>query len=798
MKGLFIRLVSVLVVLLMLASSFTAAAVEYNFGLSEGDKIVFAPLGAYQFNAPQNIKLTVVEKGIRISWDKVSGASKYRVYYINSKGLWEGLGNTTSLSYTHTGLESERVYTYTVRCLNSKGIAASDFNRQGVSAKFLSTPEITSLSYSGGGINIKWQAPESVKRIRVYKRINGSEWVRVSVVQGNSYTDTDVVSGSTYTYTVRGIDDNDQYITYYKSGKKITYLDTPQISKIEVTSAGIKLSWNSVFAAKGYRVYYKNAQGAWQGIGNTTSTTYTHKYLTYGNTYTYTVRSLNSSSTPSSDHNRKGVSVTYNSTPAVTSVANTNDGVKINWSGAGGITKYRLFRKASTTTWTRLGDFEGYEFTDKYVESGSSYTYTVRGVDDKGNYNSYYNTSGTTVVYFAAPVITKTENSATGTKITWNPIGGAAMYRVYYINDAGKWQGLGNTTANYFTHNDLVPGKTYTYTVRCLNYSGTAVSDYNRSGFSNTFYAPPVIESVEKSESGVTVSWAKVSGVSNYALFRRSMGTSWTRITTTTKNYFVDTTADSETLCTYTLRYIADDGRYLSYYLDDTCYYLDGVPANGTIIVDENTYYFADGFLRSGFQTIGGKKYYYNENGVIQKNSIVGSAEDGWYYADANGVCCESEELVYAASFVKQYGKGATAAQQLRSCYDALTTYRYERVFGVPKTGEDFRNMAIKMFRDKSGNCFCYAAAFSCIAKVLGYDSKVVSGKIASAYGGVTAHGWSQVNYNGTWLICDPDMQKESMYYNYYMCTYAQYPVKPLITEATYTLTISDGVAVWK
>lgn len=798
MKRIFVRLISAFVVILMLFSSFTAAAAEYSFGSTNGNKLALAPLGAYNLDTPQNIKLTVVEKGIKISWDKVSGASKYRVYYINSKGQWEGLGNTKALNYTHTGLESERTYTYTVRCLNSKGVADSDFNRQGVSAKFLSSPEITSLSYSGGGINIKWQASESVKRVRVYKRINGSSWVRVSVVQSNSYTDTDVVSGNTYTYTVRGIDENDEFITYCTSGKKITYLDTPEISKIEVTSSGIKVAWKAVSAAKSYRVYYINSQGVWQGLANTASTTYIHKNLTFGNTYTYTVRSLNSSSTPSSDYNRKGVSVAYNSTPSITSVSNTNEGVKIKWSGVEGITKYRLFRKTPTTTWARVGDFENFEFTDKSVESGASYTYTVRGVDDKGNYNSYYNTSGSTTTYFTAPVITKAENTATGTKITWDAVSGVSKYRVYYINDAGNWQGISNTTETSFTHNDLESGKTYTYTVRCLNSSGATVSDYIRSGYSTTFYAPPVVESVDKSELGVTVSWAEVSGVSGYALFRKSMGGQWVRLTTTTNNYFNDTTVDCETLCTYTLRYVDESGKYLSYYLNDTCYYLDGVLANGTISVNGNNCYFVDGKLRSGYQTIGDKKYYYNENGVIQKNAIVGSDKEGWYYADANGVCCESEEIVYAVSFVKQYGKGTTSAQQLRSCYNALVTYRYERVLGLPKSGDDFRNMAIKMFRDKAGNCFCYAAAFSCVAKVLGYDTKVVSGKIAAAGGGLTAHGWSQVNYNGSWLICDPDMQKESKYYNYYMCTFAQYPVKPLVTETTYNLTITDGVAVWK
>ena len=59
-------------------------------------------------------------KGVKITWGKVSGAEKYRVF-VKSGSKWKKLKDTTSTSYTHTSVESGKTYTYTVRCISSTG-----------------------------------------------------------------------------------------------------------------------------------------------------------------------------------------------------------------------------------------------------------------------------------------------------------------------------------------------------------------------------------------------------------------------------------------------------------------------------------------------------------------------------------------------------------------------------------------------------------------------------------------------------------------------------------------------------
>ena len=89
---------------------------------------------------------------------------------------------------------------------------------------------------------------------------------------------------------------------------------------------------------------------------------------------------------------------------------------------------------------------------------------------------------------------------------------------------------------------------------------------------------------------------------------------------------------------------------------------------------------------------------------------------------------------------------------------------------------------ALDIYATGQGNCYRYAAAFAYLARELGYTVRVATGQIAASRGGVTPHAWVEINVNGSWLICDPDME-DAKRSNYYMRTYSNYPVKPLNKE---------------
>ena len=361
-------------------------------------------------------------------------------------------------------------------------------------------------------------------------------------------------------------------------------------------------------------------------------------------------------------------------------------------------------------------------------------------------------------------------------------------YRVYYLKN-NSWKRLTTTTSTSYTHGKLTNGKKYTYTVRCLDKKDKFVSGFSKTGKTNLFLAPPAISSVSKAENGNLISWKSVSGADGYRLYRKSYGSSWSRIVSTTDNSFVDTTAGKNTVIAYTLRCLDEKGNLISSYIDKTKYYRNGELANGTVTVNGKKLTFVKGVLRTGMQTINGNKYYYNTSGVLQKNGIVGSDKDGWYYADKNGkidfsysngitqngkdwnvmsgkatrVKTKSDKTLFRALKVvaKVTNKSMSKSQKLKACFNYTKNAYKELNPRIPHYhGSDWPIIyANDMFVDGAGNCFSYGAAFAYMAKAIGYKNVYCCNS-----GG---HGWAEVDG----LVYDPEWSRHHAR-DYYALSY--------------------------
>ena len=299
----------------------------------------------------------------------------------------------------------------------------------------------------------------------------------------------------------------------------------------------------------------------------------------------------------------------------------------------------------------------------------------------------------------------------------------------------------------------------------------------------------PSISKLENTTGGIKLSWNKVSGAYGYRLYRKSYGSSWSRIVSTTDNSFVDTTAGKNTVIAYTLRCLDEKGNLISSYIDKTKYYRNGELANGTVTVNGKKLTFVKGVLRTGMQTINENKYYYNTSGVLQKNGIVGSDKDGWYYADKNGkidfsysngitqngkdwnvmsgkatrVKTKSDKTLFRALKVvaKVTNKSMSKSQKLKACFNYTKNAYKELNPRIPHYhGSDWPIIyANDMFVDGAGNCFSYGAAFAYMAKAIGYKNVYCCNS-----GG---HGWAEVDG----LVYDPEWSRHHAR-DYYALSY--------------------------
>ena len=742
-------------------------------------------------NYPQIIGFSNTATGTRITWNSYSGAVKYRVYVFNGKS-WSRVGESTTTNFTHNSLRDGVTYRYTVRAMDKNNKFVSDYNKDGYSNTFFAPPVISSLQNVFGGVTVKWSKNSAIDSYRIYRKTKNTGWKRIGTSDSGSFTDTTAASGINYTYTLRALDAGNNFVSYCNGGKSVTYVKAPTINKIENTATGSKISWGKCSGASKYRVYYLKNR-SWKALGNTTATSFTHNKLKSETKYTYTVRCLDSKGNFASGYDKNGTSNIFLNPPKISSLTNINGGVEIKWSTLKYADGYRVYRKTKNTGWTRIGNTEDNTFKDTNVKSGTAYTYTVRCVDEDGNFASYFN-NGKSVTFVKTPTINKIENTATGSKISWGKCSGASKYRVYYLKNR-SWKALGNTTATSFTHNKLKSETKYTYTVRCLDSKGKFASGYDKNGTSNTFIAPPAISKVSKAANGNLVKWNRVPDAAGYRLYRKTVNTSWSRLADVTEGTsYTDTSAKKGNVYSYTLRCLDKNGNLISSYISNTKYYHNGVLANGKIAVNGKPYYFSKGLFRSGYQKINGKKYYYNSKGEVVKNTIVGSKREGWYYADKNGVCCESEEMRLAAEYMMTYCKGNTLNERMKTGFLYMAkNFPYHRTYDHPKKAADLPALAIDLFKNKKGNCFRYAAAFACTARIAGYRSRVVIGDTLGS-----PHGWVEVLVNGKWLICDPDAQLPG----YKVPDYKPYMMKKhywtLNPHVKCEVTIENGKAVWK
>lgn len=274
--------------------------------------------------------------GVKISWNKVKGASEYYVYRKGSDGKYTRLGKSSgnTLNYTDKTAESGSTYTYTVRAVSGDSIGTY---KSTSTIYCLAYPVISSVSNVQNGIHISWNKVKGASEYYLYRKGSDGVYSRLASVSEStlSYTDKKAVNGEKYVYTLRAVNKNT--ISAYHSLKGIVCLSVPVLDKAASKQDGMHISWKSVKGADAYYIYRKTGSGSWQRIGTTNkgmAVSYTDGSAVGGVTYSYTVRACKDSSL--SGYDRKGLVQRYSQ-----SLVNYKTIEKVNYrTGAG--TSYNI------------------------------------------------------------------------------------------------------------------------------------------------------------------------------------------------------------------------------------------------------------------------------------------------------------------------------------------------------------------------------------------------------------------------------------------------------------------------
>ena len=478
----------------MSMSAVAVSAVSANAAEPLNTPVQYAQVARASLATPKISKAESVYGGVKLTWNKVNGAAKYRVYYKGRKG-WTRMVDTTSTSYIDKDVSSGRNYTYTVRCISADGKSfTSGYDSKGTIIKYIAAPEISKLENVNGGVKITWNKVSGASKYRIYQK-NSSDWFRVSDTTSNSIVDKSVDVG-TYTYTVRCISDDGKSFEsgFNPKGSSIRYIQAPKILETNVVNGGIKVIWETENNTN-YRLYCKTEGKGWTKVCDTKTGVVTHKNLQPNKTYTYTVRAISSDAKKYlSGYDPVGMSAKYVATPKISKTEVTYDGVKLTWNKVAGAEKYRVYYKDGEG-WNKLADTTGNSYLDMGLVSrelsikdnsvNGQYIYTVRCISSNGKaFQSGYDTKGSKAnLGNECPQIVRVDSMHGGITVSWTDVcEDNSKYRIY-VKEKGSWKRLADTTNNYYTHNNVKAGQTYTYTVRCVSKDGKKfTSTYNPSG----------------------------------------------------------------------------------------------------------------------------------------------------------------------------------------------------------------------------------------------------------------------------------------------------------------------------
>ncbi len=195
--------------------------------------------------------------------------------------------------------------------------------------------------------------------------------------------------------------------------------------------------------------------------------------------------------------------------------------------------------------------------------------------------------------------------------------------------------------------------------------------------------------------------------------------------------------------------------------------------------------------LSQGWHNIDGELFHVNDSGLFDYKTSVDGLQLDVHGRYTTGDAELDAMLTEAAK--EALNSGMTQEQRLRAMYDyAKETFSYRGAQNV-ETGSNGweQDIAKTMLSTKKGNCYSWAAAFTYLARKVGYPAEAIAGESISAKGNQSVHAWTEITINGVTYTFDPEI--EAVYaenygenYDLYKKTYGTTPItyiKPEIQD---------------
>jgi fibronectin type 3 domain-containing protein len=320
---------------------------------------------------PDNVQAEVLSNdSVRIAWNEVYGATSYRIYCAtgSADASYNHVADTTTLSWTDTGLTAGQLYSYKISALSSGSMESGQSTE--VSAFMMSAGNILVNAVTDSSVSLTWNAVSGASGYNVYRSVseNGTyNRINNDTVIGTAFTDTGLAAFTVYYFKICPVSGEAEGMRSNSvSGK--TLLAAPLNVRISaVTDSSISIAWNAVNGAGGYNIYRSSSEnGTYSKLNSSaiTGTAFTDTGLAALTTYYYKVSVVigNNESVRSN--------TVFGTTLLLRISAVTADSISIAWNVVNGTSVYNVYRSLSENgpySKINTGTIAGTTFTDTNV-----------------------------------------------------------------------------------------------------------------------------------------------------------------------------------------------------------------------------------------------------------------------------------------------------------------------------------------------------------------------------------------------------------------------------------------------
>jgi fibronectin type 3 domain-containing protein len=460
--------------------------------------------------APGGLTATdgTIANAIRVSWSVVDGAEGYRVFRDGQAEPVASPGLATSWDDTAAGGYGQ--HAYAVRAFNSVQTGVASSSDTGYYGLGMAGGLTATDGDFPGFVRLAWNPVNGAESYYVYR---DSSSAAPLIILGPVATYDDVVGDyNPHTYWVRAVNSLTQG-SLSASDAGYRGLAAPNgLSASDGAYTGyVRLTWQAVGGATGYKVYRDAQASPLQTLGAVTTWDDPAGNYTLHTYWVRAVYNLGDSAFSAPDTGYCGL-------PAP-SVVSATDGafenkVVVNWSNVSGASRYNVYRGT-----TLVGNGVTSMSLDDTPPDYAGYTYTVRAVKD-GAGESGVGGSDTGYRGLPAPASVSASDGTYTSKValSWTAVSGASGYNIY----RGATLLAANATGLSYddTPSDYA---TYTYSVHAVH-EGLRESTLYASDAGYRGLAAPA--SVSASDGAYTtkvaVSWNAVVGAASYNIYRDS------------------------------------------------------------------------------------------------------------------------------------------------------------------------------------------------------------------------------------------------------------------------------------